>query len=595
MDDPQFIMNSEGNAPTCPGDGAEWGLPPEVLEEQKAVQLSAGDLLAERFSVIEQLGFGGMGAVYKVEDTTLEETRALKVMLPSLLLSEGAKARFLAEVKVSQRLSHDLIVRVHDLVEDRQRGIRFFTMEFVEGNTLHRLLTDAGGNLPLDQAVDLMRQLCQAMAYAHQYTIHRDLKPQNIMVATNGRLKVLDFGLAKIMSPGRMTQSSMALGTAYYQAPEQSVHLRESDHRADIYSLGVIFYQLLTGRIPLGRVKAPSELVQDLPPALDDVVFGAIEPEPDDRYAAVENMLTAIDKALDSPAIVEDSGVWDPETEELVLQIRHDFEKMKHTAKTRGNSTPFHKSVGPSRVSVWRRAAELGIPEGQYLLGDAYWEANGVEEDLAQAAKWWAAAVESGLEHAIRDLGRCYWTGNGLPQDRERGLALLRKASDLGDYRAVGDLAVIYIRGDGVPEDKPRAIQMMREIAADGYAGAEHWLGSIYSNGNGVPRDDAEAAMWYRSAAEKGFVLAQETLGSLYFHGRGVPKDPAESFRWSLKAAEQGRAFSQYMVGYAYYNGIGRAPDREEGIRWYKKAAEQGFDKAIEALRNLGLDTPSGG
>ena len=226
-------------------------LPPDLAAEHRAVYLRTGDLVAKRFQVVKLLGFGGMGAVYHVKDRELHgQDRALKVMLPSLLRSDTARERFLSEVSISQQLGHPGIVRVHDLGEDPGRGFRFFTMEYVEGQTLNRLLKERGGKLPVDEALDITRQLCDALEYAHQHTVHRDLKPQNVMVQPDGRIKVLDFGLAKLMSPGRMTRSSMALGTAYYQAPEQSVHLSELDQRADIYSMGVILYQMLTAQIP---------------------------------------------------------------------------------------------------------------------------------------------------------------------------------------------------------------------------------------------------------------------------------------------------------------------------------------------------------
>ncbi|OQB39004.1 MAG: Serine/threonine-protein kinase PknA [Candidatus Hydrogenedentes bacterium ADurb.Bin179] len=189
---------------------------PGLVREQQSVMLRPGDVLLGRFEVKALLGFGGMGAVYRVNDRVLGEDRAVKVMLPSLLRSDTARERFVSEVRISQQLNQDRIVRVHDLNEDRERGLQFFTMEYVEGRTLHRLLSDSGGRLPVDQALDITRQLCDALEYAHQYTVHRDLKPQNIMVRPDGHIKVLDFGLAKVMSPGRLTKSSMALGTAYY-------------------------------------------------------------------------------------------------------------------------------------------------------------------------------------------------------------------------------------------------------------------------------------------------------------------------------------------------------------------------------------------
>ena len=291
---------SKGESPTRADDALgqylapNQELPPELLSELQAVLLQKGDTVADRFEVVALLGFGGMGAVYRVTDRHLGGDKALKVMLPSLLRSDAARQRFRDEVSICQRLAHEGIVRVHDLGVDHRRKFYFFTMEFVEGKTLHRLLVDRGGKLTVEEALNLTRQLCDALEYAHRYTIHRDLKPQNVMVEPNGHVKLLDFGLAKVMSPGRLTKSSMALGTAYYQAPEQSIQLTELDQRADVYSLGVMLYQMLTGRIPLGMSKAPSKLVPGIPKYLDTVVSTCLQPEAVDRYQNIASLRGAL-------------------------------------------------------------------------------------------------------------------------------------------------------------------------------------------------------------------------------------------------------------------------------------------------------------
>lgn len=273
---------------------------PALIEEHKSVHLQPGTIIANRFQVIQQLGLGGMGAVYLVNDTVLGEQRALKVMLPSMVASKKARTRFLEEIKISQKLANDHVVRVHDLGQDDVRDIQFFTMEYVEGKTLHRMLKEHGGSLPLDEAVDIARQLSEALRYAHQYTIHRDLKPQNVMITPEGKVKVLDFGLAKLMSPGRLTRSSMALGTAYYQSPEQSVYLRELDERADIYSLGVMLYEMVTGRIPMGNFKSPSKANPAVPKQLEDLILRCMETEASDRFESagdVRDALTTVFKS----------------------------------------------------------------------------------------------------------------------------------------------------------------------------------------------------------------------------------------------------------------------------------------------------------
>ncbi len=299
--------STHGDAPLTDGLSPTWAdeqlrrfiepgtdLPEDLINEHKSVLLHAGDVVAGRFKIIDQVGFGGMGAVYKAHDEELDQLCALKVMLPSLLRSPTARDRFLSEIRISMGLGHPNIVRVHDLGLDQERGIRFFTMEFIEGKTLHRVLNENEGRLPVDDALEYTDQVCNALEYAHHQTIHRDLKPQNIMVGNDGSVKVLDFGLAKVMSTGRLTKSSMALGTAYYQAPEQSVHLSEVDKRADIYSVGVCLYRMVTGKIPLMGSKPASKVVGGVPKALDNVILQCLEPEPQDRYESATQLRQAL-------------------------------------------------------------------------------------------------------------------------------------------------------------------------------------------------------------------------------------------------------------------------------------------------------------
>jgi formylglycine-generating enzyme required for sulfatase activity len=261
------------------------GLPEDVVKEQRGITLKRGYVIAGRFEILDRLGFGGMGAVYKVSDRAMGgEVKALKVMLPSLIHSDALRQRFVAEVQVSQKLTHRNIVRVHDI--GHEGTFQFFTMEYIKGKTLHRYLSECGGILPIDQALYIADQICAALSEAHKSTIHRDLKPQNVMIQKNWTVKLLDFGLAKLMSPGGMTRSNMALGTAYYQAPEQTVG-GKVDARADIYSLGVMLYEMVTGKVPTGRFKSACDVNPAVPQPVDKLIDQMLQAEPDDRPASV--------------------------------------------------------------------------------------------------------------------------------------------------------------------------------------------------------------------------------------------------------------------------------------------------------------------
>jgi len=288
------LSRSLGSAHTgVPGSGGGGG----QASDAYAVAMGVGTLLGDRYEVKALLGRGGMGAVYKVLDRLRGKEVAVKVMLPSLMAREKAVERFLHEAELSLTLSHEKIVRVFDVGEDRALGLRFYTMELLQGMSLRDWLEEKqklGVPLTPDEAIDLMDQLLEALAVAHRTTIHRDLKPENLMIAPAEKgvaLKILDFGIAKLKGAKQFTSTSMALGTAYYMAPEQQTDAANVDARADLYSVGVIFYELLTGRLPVGRFKTPSEERPALPRALDALILRALESDPARRPASAEAFL----------------------------------------------------------------------------------------------------------------------------------------------------------------------------------------------------------------------------------------------------------------------------------------------------------------
>ena len=267
---------------------------PALTADQRSVHLQPGRVINKRFKVLEQIGFGGMGAVYLVRDMHLQERRALKVLLPRLLSNAAAQRRFLIEIKVSQKLAHENIVRVHDLGMDFDTGMQFFTMALAEGETLFRYLKRQGGRLPMAEVLELMGQLCNALSYAHRFTIHRDLKPQNIMRGPDGHITVLDFGLAKLLDQSNPALSRMAVGTVHYQAPEQKTNPLQIDRRADLYAAGVILYQLLTGKIPVGKYVPASRLAKGVPRPVDRIIQRCLKPR-DERYATASELLADLE------------------------------------------------------------------------------------------------------------------------------------------------------------------------------------------------------------------------------------------------------------------------------------------------------------
>jgi serine/threonine protein kinase len=237
-----------------------------------------------QLEILELLGKGGMGAVYKARQPALDRLVALKVLPHQTAGDLGFAERFNREARALAKLNHPNIVAVYDF--GQADGLHFFIMEFVDGANLRQI--QRAGKLSAREALKVIPQICEALQFAHdEGIVHRDIKPENVLLDKKGRVKIADFGLARILGREtkdfRLTGAKDVMGTPHYMAPEQVEHPQEVDHRADIYSLGVVFYEMLTGELPLGKFAPPSQKVQ-VDVRLDEVVLHALEKEPSRRY-----------------------------------------------------------------------------------------------------------------------------------------------------------------------------------------------------------------------------------------------------------------------------------------------------------------------
>ncbi len=269
------------------------------------------DELADAFpdlEVISLLGQGGMGYVYKARQRGLDRLVALKLLQQGISNNPQFSERFAREARAMAKLSHPGIVMVHD--SGMVGGMYYFVMEYIDGLNLRELLGRSDGHLGSDQALRIVHSVCDALEYAHEEGIvHRDIKPENILLDAKGRVKIADFGLAKLLTtdsedrPSNLTLSSpqQLLGTPHYMAPEQTERPLTVDHRADIYSVGVVFYEMLTGELPLGRFPLPSEMGRG-DPALDEIVTRALQKDPDNRFQRASEVKIAVAAALSGDA-----------------------------------------------------------------------------------------------------------------------------------------------------------------------------------------------------------------------------------------------------------------------------------------------------
>ncbi|MCK6458297.1 MAG: serine/threonine protein kinase, partial [Planctomycetes bacterium] len=271
-----------GLCPRClleAGFGADEGTPPGGWMPPDVESLRP---LFEDLEVVRPLGQGGMGAVYEARQRKLDRRVALKVLPPQLGEEPGFPERLEREARTLAKLSHGNIVGIHDF--GKAGDLHYLVMEFVDGKSLRQLLADA--RMEAARAVEIAVQLCDGLHYAHeQGVIHRDIKPENILVDSGGRVRIADFGLAKLIEETKtsaLTGPHDVMGTAHYMAPEQVERSHAIDRRADLYSLGVVLYEMLTGQLPIGRFPPPSHRARTHT-HLDAVVLGLLEHDPGRR------------------------------------------------------------------------------------------------------------------------------------------------------------------------------------------------------------------------------------------------------------------------------------------------------------------------
>jgi predicted Ser/Thr protein kinase len=284
---PECLIKSGFPTGTEPGSGAMGRFAPPPVEE-------IGKLFPQ-FEILGFIGKGGMGAVYKARQPGLDRLIALKILPPAVANDPGFAERFNREARALARLSHPNIVAVYDF--GKAGELHYLVMEFVDGANLREV--ERAGKLSPDQALAIVPQICEALQFAHnEGIVHRDIKPENLLLDKKGRLKITDFGIAKIINvtegKASLTGAKDVMGTPHYMAPEQIERPQTVDHRADIYSLGVVFYEMLTGELPLGKFAPPSKKAP-MDARLDEVVMHTLEKEPDRRYQHASQVKTDVE------------------------------------------------------------------------------------------------------------------------------------------------------------------------------------------------------------------------------------------------------------------------------------------------------------
>lgn len=351
-------------------------------------QIPEAGQLAGKFSdleILDKIGQGGMGAVYRAKQISLDRTVALKILSPRLSADPTFVERFTREAQTLAKLDHANIVTVYNY--GQADSMLYLVMEFVDGVNLRQAIKS--GSISSKEALAIIPKICEALQFAHdEGVVHRDIKPENILLDRRGRIKIADFGLAKLTGIDAeipsLTGTRQVLGTINYMAPEQ-IEGEAVDHRADIYSLGVVFYELLTGELPLGRFAAPSEKSQvGLP--LDEVVLKALEKEPQKRYQQASEVKTAIENYSQADPLAPSDGI--PVTPDPIATV----------SATAANSVHVPSS-NEARGSEVASASDSSLSSGSHPRSADSQSGSGANKD--SNVSWSLPFTISGLHHGM--------------------------------------------------------------------------------------------------------------------------------------------------------------------------------------------------
>ncbi len=568
-------------------------LPRDELDLMQTVRrepVAAGVVLAGRYQLEQRIGTGGMGQVWRAVDRELDLPVAVK-LLPTLL---GGDPRSIAALKreaaIALRLSHPHICRLHTLQIDGEAT--FLVMECVDGITLDAFIArQADGRLTWPRLFPLARQLAEALDYAHGLqlpVLHRDIKPQNILIGDSGRATLLDFGIAREIhdSITRMTGREATSGTVPYMSPEQ-FRGESMDASSDVYSFAAVLYECLAGRplvSPHGSLswqilEKPFTPIEDVPEAVNRRLESALAKDPrlrPKRCMDVVEPTTPIGSATGMDVAEQahsgDAGLpgWadatgaiggaeDEQKQQLQRRIERDAAACAEWLTRGGVAQQFVTQATREQLTAWHSGAARRWPAALWLMGLrlASLESG---RDRSEAATHFAAAARAGYAPAQYSLGACHAHGDGAPFDAGQAVRWYRAAAEQGFAPAEHELGCCYEHGLGIEPDRREALNWYLRAAQRGYPDAQYALGACYEaqtdrrgpdgqapSGGAQVTDPAaveqvmqRAARWYRMAAERGDARAQHRLACCYRDGVGVELNPAVAAQWGRMAAQQG-------------------------------------------------------
>lgn len=596
--------------------------------------------LGPNYELGRLLGRGGYAEVFTVRDLRLKRELALKVLRPDLILTDALITRFRREAEAVGALQNPHIVPVYDVGE--ADGICWLMMPLIRGETLKSVLARER-RLPVQEARRILLEASEGLQAAHEAgTVHRDIKPENLMIdGKTQRVLLMDFGIAKAMDAAgdhSITGTGVVIGTPKYMSPEQAMGKQAPDPRSDQYSLAVVGYQMLSGRVPfegenvrevmakqLLEEAAPlSRLVQDVPPEISSSIHQALRKDPRQRFASMDafgrSLLGEVIGPAEGGRVRRKSRFHIPERRRpwiavggwaLVLASAAYGAKRAGLFTTAPPPAPVasrERAVAPPPPAPGRRVTQPAVARPDSVRpGVVAGRDSGATPPSAalplptcasafRAEDWSTALTRCTAEAdsstaARRNLGLLYAEGHGVTRnDRAASvhLALAAQDAEPPDTVAVVLMASRYEAGLGVAVDRSKAAGLWEVAATLGVKAAYPIIAARYADGDGRRKNEPAAAKWYGKAAEAGDVPSMTKLAEIYARGRGVKRDEPKSTHWYAKAAELRDPEAEYQLAMMLLKGKGGFARSDvndvSGMEWLRRAAAHGHPEARKEL-----------
>ncbi|MFZ5624981.1 MAG: protein kinase domain-containing protein [Gemmatimonadota bacterium] len=591
--------------------------------------------LGTSYHLGEMVGSGGFAEVYHCRDLRLKRDVAVKVLRPDLVLSQSIFSRFRREAEAIAALRHPNIVPIYDIGEGG--GLAWIIMPLIKGESLKAVI-DREGQLPVPEVTRILREAAGGLAVAHEAgVIHRDIKPENIMLeGPSRRVLLMDFGIAKAvdsMGDHTLTSTGIIVGTPHYMSPEQASGERQIDARSDQYSLAVVGFRMLTGRLPFvgsstrtilykQLVETPppvQELMPDVPAALADALNRALSKEPEDRFPTVEEFAQALRAPPGSASGTVPTGfgraalasaasrapvaaapaakkkrsnlLWYGAGAAALLGAAVMIPRLKGSRPS-GATSPASAAIDTARATMTPPPpVAIAAPDSAPQPARTAAAPAPVRRDSAPGARRIAKPAPSRpLDTAPATAGGAVGAARravdrscaALVQRRDWSAALQRCEVEArqGNALARRYLGTMYEEGNGVVTDLAAAAQWYEQARILNDGPSMFRLGRMTERGQGVPANAERALSLYRGAADLGYTEAQVLMGDRYANGDGVTKDREAAVAWYRRAADAGSAKAQLRLADAYQRGDGVPKSEQDAVKWITKAAEQGDAQA---------------